>query len=191
MRIYSASRIKISAKTNFDRQFQLLKIPVFVSIPTKLSPTQVAAKELVFEELDALGMEPRSLGTTDFPADLPLREVTVIARQCSGAVILGFKQIAATTGRIKEGTAQEKVIEKPIYFPSAWNNLEAGVLFALKRPLLVFREEGIEGGVFDNGVTDVFIHQMPQPPLEPPNRSALREVFLNWQRRVRNLYYGD
>jgi hypothetical protein len=30
-----------------------------------------------------------------------------------------------------------------------WNQLEAGVLYALGLPLLVFREAGIEGGVFD------------------------------------------
>ena len=28
-------------------------------------------------------------------------------------------------------------------------------------PLLVFKEDGISGGVFDSGVTDVFIHKMP------------------------------
>src|SRR5437667_6805088 len=46
-------------------------------------------------------------------------------------------------------------------FPTAWNNLEAGILFGLGLPILIFKEDGISGGVFDNGVTDVFIHKMP------------------------------
>jgi len=28
-------------------------------------------------------------------------------------------------------------------------------------PLLIFRERGISGDVFDHGVTDVFVHDIP------------------------------
>jgi len=47
-----------------------------------------------------------------------------------------------------------------LLFPTAWNNLEAGILFAMSKPLLVFRADAIEGGIFDNGVSDVFVQQM-------------------------------
>lgn len=50
-------------------------------------------------------------------------------------------------------------------FPSPWNHLESGILFGLHLPLLVFAEEGVSGGVFDRGVTDVFIHRMPSPTM--------------------------
>ena len=45
--------------------------------------------------------------------------------------------------------------------PSPWNHLEAGILFGLRLPILIFRDTGITGGVFDPGVSDVFIHEMP------------------------------
>ena len=168
-----------------------MKIPVFVSSPTKLSKAQESARKLIVNELEQLGMEPRALGRTDYPSDLPLREVLVIAKHCSGGIILGFEQTIAVAGTSKRGTDEEEKITGQLGFPSAWNNLEAGVLFALGRPLLVFKEEHISGGVFDSGVTDVFIHKMPMGKVSVQNRAALREVFLNWQRRVRAHYYGD
>ena len=168
-----------------------MKIPVFVSCPTTLNKTQLSARKTIIHQLAELGMEARALGRTDYPSDFPLKEVLVIAKHCSGGIILGFEQVYATTGICKRGTTKEENIADPEAFPTAWNQLEAGILFALSRPLLVFREEGISGGVFDSGVTDVFIHKMPMGRLTPSEINALREVFLNWQRKVRALYYGD
>jgi hypothetical protein len=36
-----------------------------------------------------------------------------------------------------------------------------GILFGLRLPLLIFKEDGIEGGVFDPGISDAFVHNMP------------------------------
>jgi hypothetical protein len=71
-------------------------------------------------------------------------------------------------------------------FPSEWNNLEAGILFALDKPLLVFREPGVSGGVFDVGVSDVFVHTMPVVGID---QSSLKEVLLKWRDKVGSAYY--
>ena len=75
--------------------------------------------------------------------------------------------------------------------PTSWNHLEAGILFGLNLPLLVFKEEGIAGGVFDTGVTDNFVHTMPTEKLDSAQRRALADVFLKWQFRVREHYYQE
>jgi hypothetical protein len=103
-------------------------------------------------------------------------------------VILGFGQFTATTGTWKSGTKAEAAILTPLKFPTPWNHLEAGILFALGRPLLVFREDGLSGGVFDPGVTDVFVHQIPQPRA---SQDDLKEIFLKWRGRVDTRYYSD
>lgn len=74
-------------------------------------------------------------------------------------------------------------------FPTPWNHLEAGILFGLQLPLPVFAEDGITGGVFDRGVTDVFIHRMPVPTMSASSKKALTAVFQKWQASVRNHYY--
>ncbi|HEV7508492.1 MAG TPA: hypothetical protein VGS07_26665 [Thermoanaerobaculia bacterium] len=156
-----------------------MKIPVFVSSPTSLSIEQAASRAVIVKLLSDNGLESRSLGQTDYPTELPLREVLTIARRCSGGVILGFEQIRADAGIKKPGTPKEAAITTPVSFPTPWNQLEAGILFSLRLPLLVFRETNINGGVFDEGVTDVFLHPMPPGKLSTSSKNSLKQVFQN------------
>ena len=68
------------------------KIPVFVSAPTALSPDQQKSYEKIIRMLDRENLERRALGRTDYPTEYPLKEVYLMARHCSGAVILGFSR---------------------------------------------------------------------------------------------------
>jgi len=167
-----------------------MKIPVFVSCPTSLSKQQEKSYRLIIEILEDLQLEPRALGRGDYPAELPLREVYTIARHCSGGIILGFNQFETNSGTWKKDTPDEKNQNEYIAFPTPWNQLEAGVIYGLKLPLLVFRERTIKGGVFDVGVTDVFVHPMPVVPISKENKDALKQVFLKWSAKVRDHYYS-
>jgi hypothetical protein len=164
-----------------------MKIPVFVSCPTKLSRQQIASRKIIIRELEKFGLEPRTLGTSDYPTDCPLREVYLLARKCSGGIILGFEQFRANKGF---WTGQNKTYLKgSIGFPTPWNQLEAGILFSLQIPLMVFKEDSIAGGVFDKGVTDVFIHKMPSVSMSKDEKDSLSAIFLKWQTSVREHYY--
>jgi hypothetical protein len=164
-------------------------IPIFVSCPTTLNEQQESSRQLILKELKQLRLEPRALGRSDYPTDCPLREVYVIAKHCSGGVVLGFEQFQATAGISKQGTNRETVVSSAVKFPTPWNNLEAGILFGLKIPLLVFKEDGVTGGVFDNGVTDAFVHAMPLVTMDRTEKRGLSDVFLKWQAKVREHYY--
>lgn len=168
-----------------------MRIPVFVSCPTKLSAAQERSRERIVSELSRLQLEPRALGRSDYPSDCPLREVLVLAKHCSGGIILGFKQFTATAGMRKPGTRPAKPMKRgeQEHFPSPWNHLEAGILFGLGLPLLVFREDDLRGGVFDEGVTDVFVHDIPRSDIKGSNLEGFREVLLKWSAKVREHYY--
>lgn len=168
-------------------------IPVFVSMPSALSDAQDASQRIIFRELGHNGVEARTLGRTDYPTTYPLREVLTLAKHCSGGLILGFSQFEATSGMWNQNTPLKEVVGENgiVQFPTPWNQLEAGILFALDIPLLVFREPGISGGVFDNGVTDLFVHTMPQPDAEYNERKALREIIRKWTAKVRAHYYDE
>ena len=167
----------------------LMRIPIFVSAPTVLSKAQEAVRRHIQREVERMGLEQRALGRSDYPTELPLREVVTIARHCAGGIILGFSQFRASAGVWKPETPQAEAFGEPVYFPSPWNQIEAGVLSSLGLPLLVFKEKGISGGVFDHGVSDVFIHPMPSVSACRKEQNALRAVFLKWQTSVRNQYY--
>ena len=165
-----------------------MRIPVFVSCPTALNPAQEASRQIINGLLDEMNLEPRALGRSDYPVALPLREVFVIARHCAGGIILGFSQLLAKTAVVKPGTAkQTEVVD--VHVPTAWNHLEAGILYSIGLPLLVFREAWITGGIFDLGVSDVFVNDMPLSG--QTNIGDLREMFLKWRGKVSQIYYND
>src|SRR5438105_14125306 len=98
-----------------------MKIPVLVSAPTVLNGPQDASRRLILRELEHSGLEWRALGRSDYPTELPLREVLTIARHCAGGVILGFSQFRAHSGVLKPGTSREKRVSTPLPFPSPWH----------------------------------------------------------------------
>lgn len=172
-----------------------MKIPVFVSCPTVLNHPQEGARALLLKYLNDHNLEARSLGRSDYPSEFPLREVLMIARHCAGGLVLGFEQFQATSGIWKRDAgvgAGERMLSagETVAVPTPWNHLEAGMLFSLGLPLLIFREKTISGGVFDPGVTDVFIHDMPSASVSSLQKASLKEVFLKWHGKVSTHYYG-
>ncbi|HWS55837.1 MAG TPA: hypothetical protein VN228_16980 [Pyrinomonadaceae bacterium] len=170
-----------------------MKIPVFVSCPTTLSEEQEKCRQLIEVELDLQQFEARALGRSDYPSEYPLREVYSIATRCAGGIILGFSQFETETGEWKRGSASARAQSGRIAFPTPWNHLEAGILFGLRIPLLIFREPDISGGIFDVGTSDLFVHTMPKPSAggSESEDDSLRQVFLKWGARVRHEYYCD
>ncbi len=159
-----------------------------MSRPTTLSQQQESTCKQVTEMLDSLQLEPRTLGRSDYSTSTPVNEVLAIARHCSGGIVLGFQQYYAPTLTSKVNTpdAQES---SAVYLPSPWNHLESGILVALGLPLIVLKENGIGGGVFDAGALDVFVHKLPSFPWDSSTKEGLYGVFLKWQTAVRTLYY--
>jgi hypothetical protein len=136
-------------------------------------------------------LEWRALGRSDYPNKLPLREVLRMVKHCSGGLILGFEQFYAPVGTYRRGVDKKEEELKPVVLPTPWNHLEAGVLFNQQLPIMIFREPGIHGGIFDLGVTDVFIHDMPTSHLSEEAHDDLDTVFQIWAAEVRRHYYED
>lgn len=162
------------------------RIPIFLSAPTTLSPEQQLSYQFIFDLLEREGFEPRALGRSDFGADYPLKEVYSIARHCSGGVILGFEQARANDVEFKPGTSAAN--KTSASFPTPWNNLEAGILFALKLPMMVFRAAGIQGGIFDHGVSTAFIQQLPVGIPTDAEANAIEQAVRNWAGKAREHY---
>ena len=70
-----------------------MKIPVFISCPTSLSPSHEAARTLIIRQLDDNDLEVPALGRSDYPSELALREVLLIARSLLGWDNSGFRAV--------------------------------------------------------------------------------------------------
>jgi hypothetical protein len=173
-------------------QIPQMRIPVFISSPSpdNLNPSQEASAKIIFNLLQRYRLEWRSLGRSDYPNDTPLKEVLRMVRHCSGGIILGFEQFAAPTGEFRAGSPSANPVTN-VSFPTPWNQLEAGILFGAGLPIMIFREPNIQGGVFDAGSHEVFIHQIPTSAMSSRARDELDSVFQKWAGRVQAHYYGE
>ena len=185
------------------------KIPVFASVPSWLNDDQKRSKAFIYELLDRLYVEPRTVGASDEAQFDPLKEVRTLARHCAGGIILGYTQFFAENVSWRGDN-----IDK-FFAPTEWNHLETGVLFGLGLPLLVLSEPGVDRGIFGVGSSGMFVHEMPMPPesyhAERTSESTTKRpkasdpgvvafqasaerferVLLRWQSRVQVHYYGD
>ncbi len=168
-----------------------MKIPVFVSCPTHLSPEQEASAKIISGLVKKYKLEWRALGRSDYPTKLPLREVLRMIKHCSGGIILGFEQFVAPSGVHRKGSPKEEAVPSSVVMPTPWNHLEAGILYNQKLPMMIFKEPNISGGIFDLGITDTFIHKMPEQGILTTDMDDLDTVFQNWVAEVRQHYYED
>ena len=132
---------------------------VFISRPTALNKVQINLCNNLETALRIRGLKLRSLGTTDYSNKAPLLSVHQLLNTCEGVIILGLKQIFVKDCIEKDGTAKKKE-GRQFFLPTSWNHLEGGIAFGLNLPLLILCEEGVEGGIFDQGVSDKFIHHI-------------------------------
>jgi len=129
-------------------------IDIFLSRPTWVSPDHKSGLDNFLGLLATMELNPRTLGTTDYPSKCPLDEVIELMDRCQGAIILGYPQITATQGRVKSTE-----ISEPLLLPTEWNHIEAGLAYARDLPLLVVRHTGVVRGIFDRGAISNFLHE--------------------------------
>src|SRR5579883_2163219 len=100
-----------------------MRIPVFVSSPSpdNLSPAQEQSAAIIQKLIARYKLEWRALGRSDYPNDLPLKEVLRMVKHCSGGIVLGFEQFHATQGEWKPGSPNARVATSAVSFPTPWN----------------------------------------------------------------------
>lgn len=152
---------------------------VFVSKPNTVTERQQMFWQQVKTRLEERSLRPRTLGATDYSNVAPIGAVKNVMVQCQGAIILGFRQIRLIDGVAKEGTERQEVLTEHL-LPTAWNHIEAGMAFALGLPVLVVKEAGVSGGVFDLGVSDRFIHEVTLPGEEWLRSDAFLQPLNEW-----------
>jgi len=152
---------------------------IFVSRPTWVDPKFQKGLDGFLRVLTGLELQPRTIGTTDYPSKAPLDEVIKLMELCSGAIILGYPQIVATAGYMKD-----KPISSDVVLPTEWNHIEAGLAYARGIPLLVIHHPGITRGIFDRGAIAKFIYEVDFADSAWPLRPEVQGAIGNWKKDV-------
>ena len=154
---------------------------VFISKPSTLTALQ---QELVREVTGILAEENIDAATVergDYPSVGAISEVRRVLIGCSGALIIGFRQLEVAKGTWRSGTEEVKSVED-VALPTTWNHVEAGMAAMAGLPMLFLVERGVIGGLFELG--DVG-HSVTNLDLLKPNRDEIRRSIEVWAHSVR------
>ena len=159
-----------------------MSIDVFLSVGRTSTPEQEKFVEEVQAFLQAQGLNPRTVGRTDFTTDKPLKIILDIMRICRGTVVIAFERIHVTEGIELPGGNQAAALEN-ISLPTVWNQIEAGMAYALGHPLLAIAESRLRDEGFLEKGYDWFVEwvDLSAPSLKEPNFVAAFEV---WKKHV-------
>lgn len=134
------------------------KRDTFVSRPSSRNDWQEAFLDHLDDLLKQRDLRPVVVGQTEYPNKAPIHAVQHRMEQCDGALILGLEQLHVVEGRETPGAVEERTVEN-LHLPTPWNQIKAGMAFMHELPMLIIKEEGVEGGIFDVGNSDRYIHQ--------------------------------
>ncbi|MCX5693875.1 MAG: hypothetical protein NT014_01880 [Candidatus Omnitrophica bacterium] len=152
---------------------------VFLSRPNWVDPTFRKGLEGFILLLRTLELDPRTIGSTDYPNKSPLDEVIRLMDGCKGAIILGYPQIVITAGRVKD-----QAIISELRLSTEWNHIEAGLAHARGIPLLVIHHPGVTRGIFDRGAISSFIYQVALDDPDWPLRPEIQGALVKWKNDV-------
>lgn len=163
---------------------------IFLSRPNWVSPEFRQGVENFLHFLESHDLQPHTIGSTDYPTKAPLDDVIELIGKCKGAIILGLPQIRVETGYLKDKSVPAET-KSTLLLPTEWNHIEAGLAYAMERPLLVIHHDGVSRGVFDRGAISSFIYAVnmsdPSWPMLPQIVGAIKK----WKQDVLNITTGD
>jgi uncharacterized protein YjbI with pentapeptide repeats len=112
---------------------------IFLSAPSRRTAEQEAICDRITTVLDREGFELERLPPDEYPPSDAFSEIYRRMSGCVGVIAFGLQQQQITDGDGSPGT-------------TPWIHVEAGMAYACNLPLLVFREETVSSGAFDEVV---------------------------------------
>jgi hypothetical protein len=146
-----------------------VKISIFLSYPKPCLQRQAAFIKRICAHLESRGLEPRTLGVTDYDMDAPLKAIRRLMMESHGLITVAFRRTYIEKGVAKYGTDlldQNPSEIKERWLTTPWAHIEPAMAYQLGLPILILREEGVwDDGILEKGVLGNF---MPEFNLDKP-----------------------
>lgn len=165
-----------------------MSVSVFVSHPQPFTAEQAAFRDALFLTLEDRGLEPRTLGVTEYDNEIPLAAVRRMLLESNGVLALGLRRYYVEKGATKPGHDNSQPLDGA-WFTSPWAHLEVAMGFQMGLPIMVLREQGVVvDGIFDPGTVGRFVIEFDSTDaaafLSAPQ---FRQPLAAWERDVRTV----
>lgn len=154
----AAPRSRSSLKVNLRWTIRSMGILIFLSYSMPIVPRQGRFINDLKVALEGRGLEPRTLGVTDYDADIPLVAIRRLLAETNGLVAVAFRrrELAARPMTSPSSSTESELGDAAGYgrwTTSPYCHIEAAMAFQIGVPVLTLIESGvIRDGVLQDGV---------------------------------------
>jgi hypothetical protein len=138
-----------------------MRIPIFLSYPKPHWGRQQAFIAKLEMYLRGHGLEPRTLGVTDYDMDAPLKAIRRLMLESNGLITVAFRRMLVVEGRSRPDADLPGVKEALIrnaWFTSPYCQIEPAMAYQLGLPTLILRERGVhQEGLLEKGVVGTYM----------------------------------
>ena len=168
-----------------------MRIPVFLSYPNPHLQRQQDFIERLVRYLQGRGLEPRTLGVTDYDMDAPLTAIRRLMLESNGLITVAFCRTEVREGVVRSGAdlpGQNIADLKGVWYTSPYCQIEPAMGYQQGLPILVLREsQVIAEGLLERGAIGLF---MPEFDLSKPldeyfDSNEWNDIIGKWEGLVR------
>jgi hypothetical protein len=144
---------------------------VFISAPSwRTGQDEAAVRELI-AILAEHGLATEILPRSEYQPFGQLSEVRRRIAGCHGAIIFGLGQLRIETAHSLPISGGSQAL-KDVDLPTPWNQIEAGLAFALDLPLLIVSPSTCDQGVFSREISEAEVHHVEVSAERPLQSTA-------------------
>lgn len=160
-----------------------MKTSIFLSYPKPFNSEQEQFIKELSAYLIARGLEPRTLGVTDYDVDAPLKAIRRLMLESNGLITVAFRRTLVNSAEGKPGATDAYII-KDKWLTSPYSHIEPAMAFQIGLPTLILRESGVVAeGILEKGVVGTY---MPEFDLSSPassylNSSEWGQIIRKWE----------
>ena len=165
---------------------------IFLSYPKPYLKRQEEFIERIIQYLEERGLQPRTLGVTDYDMEAPLKAIRSLMLESNGLVAIAFRRnlIRQGTGKPASDMGEKEYDLAGQWLTSPYCQIEPAMAFQLGLPVLILREKGVLAeGILEKGVLGMY---MPEFDLnrnldEYFKSEEWKQIIRKWEGYVRKV----
>lgn len=158
---------------------------IFISVGRISASKENDFLHAVEDVLRSRGLNPRTVGRTDFADANPFGKVLRVMKECSGIIVIASERLVFERG-IEFPNSVEKTGLTKVFMPTVWNQIEAAMAYALHLPMLVIAEANLRPDGFLERDYDWEVLRWDGLSPERLKSADFLSVFEKWENEVTN-----
>ncbi|WP_026883721.1 hypothetical protein [Clostridium akagii] len=134
----------------------MCKNKVFLSYSKPFRNDQIDFLDKLKNYLNSIDLKPICLEQIHYSYKSPLEPILEIIDDSKGTIVIPFERFHSYVGYSKEDSRENKEIINSFY-SSPWTQIEAGITYSKKKPLLILKPNYIlQEGIIDDKTNDYY-----------------------------------